>query len=326
MGLRSQEGNPLDRLSLRKILTNVSYTGQVARYLRSGGGIVANGRHPAIVDAATFAEVQRMLERRRYGGRPKYPYGRDPYPLSGVAVCGFDTVPLLGLKAGSGGRRYMRCSTAARQGKGACEQPMVSAELLEAQIAAYVSGMKLPASYLGAVVAELRQCRQGPVIDQGEADRLHKELERWQRLFVLGEVDEKQYRKESSRIRRRLGELERPQEVLDVERALQYLRDVGALWAGSGRAEQRAFVKDVLARVIVKGPQVTAIVPKALYAPLFALDRHERFGGEMGAVWLPEQVSKEQNYTPICNPRDGTLLAVPALVLPGDSAAAAIFR
>ncbi len=48
------------------------------------------------------------------------------------------------------------------QGRQACEQPMVSAELVEAQIATYVGGMRLPPECLGEVVAELRQRRGSP--------------------------------------------------------------------------------------------------------------------------------------------------------------------
>ena len=47
VGLRSSEGNPIDRLSVRKILINVAYTGQVAYHARRGGGIVARGKREA---------------------------------------------------------------------------------------------------------------------------------------------------------------------------------------------------------------------------------------------------------------------------------------
>ena len=51
-------------------------------------------------------------------------------------------------------------------------------------------GHPLPADYLGAVIEELRQRQRTPRPDQGEITRLRRELERWQRLFVLEEVDE----------------------------------------------------------------------------------------------------------------------------------------
>jgi hypothetical protein len=157
---------------------------------------------------------------------------------------------------------------------------MIQAQLLEAQIAAYVGGMRLPDHYLGEVVAELRS-RQRAAPDASQADGLRRELERWRRLFTLGEIDERRYRQESAFLRQRLAEIDRPREVLDVERADSYLREVGKLWADSPRQLQRAFVREVFERIVVEGPQVASIMPKDLYAPLFVLDRRERFGGVM---------------------------------------------
>ena len=157
---------------------------------------------------------------------------------------------------------------------------MVRAELLEDQVAAYVGGMRLPPEYLGEVVAELRRRQRGHVADDGEAERLRREMERWRRLYVLGEIDEGRYRQETAPIKRRLAELERPQEVLDIEQAVKYLRDLGSLWAQSPRNLKREFIREVFAQVVVKGPELASITPKPLYAPLFALDRRERFGGD----------------------------------------------
>lgn len=278
-GLRSSRDRPLDRLSIRKILINVAYTGQVAYYLRRGGGVVARGKQPAIVDIALFAEVQAQLSRRRWTSLPLRPFGKDPYPLSSVALCAACGSPLLGCKASKVGRRYMRCSTAQRRGRDACPQPMVQAGLLEGQIAAYVGGMRLPAHYLGEVVAELRSRQRATADARKEASSLQGQLERWRRLFTLGEIDEERLRRESAALRQRLAEIDRPHEVLDIERAVNYLRDVGKLWAESARQLQRAFVREVFQRIVVDGPQVASITPKELYAPLFILDRRERFGG-----------------------------------------------
>ena len=59
-----------------------------------------------------------------------------------------------------------------------------------------------------------------------------------------------------------------------------YLRRVGELWAESPRAQQRAFVREVFERVVVKDREVTSITPREVYAPLFVLDRRERFGDD----------------------------------------------
>ena len=53
-------------------------------------------------------------------------------------------------------------------------------------------------------------------------------------------------------------------------------------------------MREVFEQMVVTGPQLSAITPKAAYAPLFAIDRHERFAGVMGVVWLPGQDSNLQ--------------------------------
>src|SRR3972149_11175287 len=112
------------------------------------------------------------------------------------------------------------------------------------------------------------------------AGRLRREMERWRRLFVLGETDGGRYRREAAPLKRHLAEVERPQEVLDVERAVNYLRDVGRLWAQSPRHSKREFVREVFERIVVEGPELASITPKPVYSPLFVLDRRERFGGD----------------------------------------------
>ena len=97
---------------------------------------------------------------------------------------------------------------------------------------------------------------------------------------MLGEIDEEHYQREARPLRRRLAEIDRPREVLDVEQAVAYLRDVGALWAESSRQLQREFVREVFDRMVVEGQEISSITPKPLYTPLFVLDRRERFDGD----------------------------------------------
>ena len=123
-GLCSAEGNPLDRLSARKLVTNVTYKGDVAFHGRAGGGFTVKGEHPAIVDEELFDKLQNVLVSRRRNIASSRPFGRQPYPLSGVATCGACSAPLLGAATVTGKYRYrhMRCSTAQRRGKDACSQ------------------------------------------------------------------------------------------------------------------------------------------------------------------------------------------------------------
>ncbi len=294
VGLRSAKGNPLDRCSVRKTLTNVAYTGQVTYYARRGGGAIRNGNHEAIIDAATFGAVQQALEDRRRSVRSQRPFGKEPYPLSQIAVCASDGAGMVGTQANKKGRRYMRCSTAQRHGRDACPQRMVQADVLEAQIGAYVSGMKLPPQYLGEVISELRRRIARPD-DSAEQSRIEREFTRLKKLYRWGDLDDREYKREIEPLKRRLAELDRPHAVVDVERAAALLENVGSLWNQSPRATQRAFVREVFAKIEVRGQQVEALTPKPLYEPLFKLDRQVRFGGEGGVIWLPGLDSNQQH-------------------------------
>jgi len=178
---------------------------------------------------------------------------------------------------------------------------MVPAELLEGQLAAYVDGFCLPRDYVQRVlVAYADRCRD----KDGEAARrrrLEAEMERWRRLHVLGEIDEERYRRDASPLRRRLAELQRPREVLDVERAATYLTNVGAPFAQASLGLKRRFLEEVLDEVGVEGPWVRHITPKPQYAPLFALDRAERFGGDR--CYWPPAAGEHPNFSDVQPPR-----------------------
>ena len=105
--------------------------------------------------------------------------------------------------------------------------------------------MRLPPDALGAVVQELRRRQEKAAFDPADAVRAERQMERWKRLFVLGEIDETRYREEVAPLRERAAELEPPVETVDAERALRLLRDVGTLWSASPRHQQRAFVHEV---------------------------------------------------------------------------------
>ena len=47
---------------------------------------------------------------------------------------------------------------------------------------------------------------------------------------------------------------------------------------------QRKFIRKVFQRLGVSGSDVSAITPKPLYAPLFVIDRRERFGGDLDSL------------------------------------------
>jgi site-specific DNA recombinase len=271
-----RRGLDLDRFAVHRLLTLPVYAGKVLHL----GKVVADGKHPAIIDEETFERVQQVRTQRRYRGSPK-PFGREPYPLSNIAVCGRCGYHLIGTR-NRHRTRYMLCYGVQRYGQSSCEQRLARCDLLEGQIAAYVGRMQLGESYIDDVVDEVRQRRGSP--DEAERATLGAAIDRWHRLFVLGEIDEDRLRRETAPLRERLVDLERADSPLDVSLAASYLRDLGGLWASSPRKLQREFIREVFQRIVVEGHQVTEITPKPVYAPLFTADRHERFGGVVALV------------------------------------------
>jgi hypothetical protein len=133
-----------DRMSIRKLLRNISYTGVVAFHRRQGNVLLTPGKHPAIVDDELFAVVQRtLLRRRRAPETNRRPWGKQRYPLSGITRCGSCGASMGGSASGLNAVRYLRCSTAVREGRLACRQRMVRAETLEVQLASFLSSTGL---------------------------------------------------------------------------------------------------------------------------------------------------------------------------------------
>ena len=231
-GLRSAKGNPMDRLSIRKLRTNPTYAGRVTFHARDKGGVLSEGKHPAIVDTELFAVVQETLLKRRFR-RPDRPYGKEPYPLSATGTCGFCGAGLSGCASVKMGRhryRYYRCSTAHRRGREACEQPMVREDVFETQIAAYIVGMRLPPEYLGEVMDELGRRNRSIGADPSGLEKRRRELGRWHRLFVLGEIDEETLSRETAPLKAALAEVDEPREAIDIREAMAYWAPFLVVW------------------------------------------------------------------------------------------------
>src|SRR3990172_11261744 len=125
---------------------------------------------------------------------------------------------------------YYRCSTAHRRGREACEQPMVREDVFETQIAAYIVGMRLPPEYLGEVMDELRRRNRSIGADPFGLEKRRRELGRWHRLFVLGEIDEETLSRETAPLKAALAEVDEPREAIDIREAMAYWAPFLVVW------------------------------------------------------------------------------------------------
>jgi hypothetical protein len=91
-------------------------------------------------------------------------------------------------------------------------------------------------------------------------------------LYILGDIEETEYRLERDRLKAQLDALTPPR-MPDLKRGAELLQDFRKIWDGATAEERRQIVRTLLAKVYLdadRGP-VVAIEPKPEYEPLFRL-------------------------------------------------------
>jgi site-specific DNA recombinase len=123
----SRGGKPFTRTSLYRLLTNITYTGQVL-YQNE----VFAGEHPAIITQELFDEVRRHLHRngRTGGARCRNQFGALLKGLLRCKPCNCAMTPTHTAK-GDKRYRYYLCSNANKRGRSVCPTKTIPAGTLE---------------------------------------------------------------------------------------------------------------------------------------------------------------------------------------------------
>lgn len=151
-------GNPFDKGTLHKLLTNVTYRGQV-RYKDQ----VYDGEHKAIIDEDIFGQVQGMLRRNhRSGGR--YSCNKYNALLKGLVRCKHCGCAMTHHYANKGNKRYRYyvCLKAQKHGWDTCPGPSLPAAELER----FVVGQIKEIGQDPAVLQDCIQKAQSQIQDQ----------------------------------------------------------------------------------------------------------------------------------------------------------------
>ncbi len=228
-------------------------------------------RHDPIIPDDLFERCEEVRRRRgQHKAGTTARQGSRDYPLTGIAGCARCGGRLRG--AFVSGKSYYR-DLAREQGR-ACDQRMVRADLAEAALGGFLSRLVLPADWRAQILA-LVQARVSTAGDvEAEQGRIKTQLERLKRLFLLGDLVEREYVVERDRLRNQLAALV-PPTLPDLEQAAALLRDFGKLWDAALPPERKRILQTLLATVyldVERGP-VVAVEPKAQFAPLFAMMR-----------------------------------------------------
>jgi site-specific DNA recombinase len=123
-------GQPFTKTSLHRLLTNVSYAGQV-RYKDE----IHGGEQPAIVDLATFQRAQQVLARNGVNGGAtvRNQFGALLKGILRCAPCGCAMTPAH-CKKGERRYRYYTCVSAQKRGWQTCPSKSIPAGEIEALV------------------------------------------------------------------------------------------------------------------------------------------------------------------------------------------------
>jgi site-specific DNA recombinase len=251
---------PFSKDTVREMLKNVFYLGLV-KYKDQ----TYTGQHPAIIDRALFdkAMIARRANTLRHNSANHT--ATRIYPLAGIVHCRECGRKLRGQFWGKHGRHY---HDPAHEYDDPCTQPAnIPAELLETDIANVIGAITLPPNWQKRIIARLKSKRD-PRVDERKRAGLRGQLARARQLFVLGDMSEREYNLEKTRVQSEIDQLQ-PVPELDLLKAGEMLADFSNVWKSANAEQKKRLLQAMLERVYVLGDRVMGIQPKLEFYPIF---------------------------------------------------------
>jgi hypothetical protein len=252
------------------MLINRFYVGE----LPDGQGGWVPGKHGVLIDPALFDRAQ--YARAANTSRPRWVESRrQPWGLSGVAVCGGCAANVNALSH-STGRRRIRCA-GRTQGNG-CEEPSCYADIIEDQIGELLAGFAVPEVERVRLLAAWRYYQSRDTDTAAERIRLRRRLARLKDLYLDGEMDRAEYQGERKAVSDMLAALpaESNPESDAGEQLAAFLADVASAWRVATPTERNKLARQLFQSVVVSNRTAVAVVPRPDLRPFFfALPRPE---------------------------------------------------
>ena len=261
--LNYTQPGPITKDVVRELLQKVFYTGQVPYYSSQPDGRkhrrdcvpeLHPGKHPALIDLATYERVQEMRMLLTRNPRTKKGQAVQIFPLTGFVRCGYCGAHFRGVSAHD--RRYYR-DAAQTEHLHDCPQPNVRADKIEAAIVEGLLAMLDPS--LGTFDLE---ATQASLRDAEER------LTRARDLYLIGEIDREQYEAERDRqanLKKSLTILPSGDRLAFSVSVTQQLQHWGQLLP----IEQKRLIRLVLESVFLRGDAVVGYQPTPACLPLY---------------------------------------------------------
>ncbi|MFC1954447.1 hypothetical protein ACFLVZ_01325 [Chloroflexota bacterium] len=127
-------------------------------------------------------------------------------------------------------------------------------------------------------------------------------LSRLKKLYLDGDVDEKQYERERAKTKNSLSDLEIPQ-LANIEDAGKILESFDEVWAKTTLKERKTLLRMMLEKVNVVDKKIVSITLRPIYTPLFVAAGKVTNGDPGGhrilkckqPIWLKNCIPKRTN-------------------------------
>ena len=256
------EPYPIGSQSIRQILTNAAYIGQVRC-----GDLTVEDAHEPIIDRATWQEAQEIRARRNnHGGRLTI-QAPDRGILTGIVRCGLCGAHMWYGKHGRDirERRTYVCKERLRQHN--CANPRAYVGQVDQQAIDILARLTLPTDWQQQALALIRTEFQPAKPDHAQIERERRKL---REQFVNGQIDLSEYQRADTALNARA--IARPPiAILDLERAAARLADFSSLLAEATTDEQRALASILFSDIWLQDRVITAWAPREIYRPLFVV-------------------------------------------------------
>ena len=250
--------------TVRCMLTNRFYLGE----LPDGAGGWAPGIHEAVIDPDVFERAQEA-RRNNATGAAKVRRTHRRYSLTGLAVCGhcggrmhFNTAP-------NGKPRYY-CYQKNQASQ--CDQRSGMLELINEQIAAYLSTFELPEDIVDQLVVLFEATSSERDDSERTRAQLKQRLERLKQMYQWGDLEREEYQTERDRLQSELAQLrDSRDQAAALAEAATFLRNLPAAWERATPEQRNALAGTVFQEVEITDDRVTAVLPVPEFAPFFNL-------------------------------------------------------
>ncbi len=202
------------------------------------------------------------------------------YPLTNVIICAKCRGPMAGDSSSNKQFRYYRCSIGRGQLQ-KCKQPGVRADYLEDVVIRYLAMISLPLGFDTAVKTGVAAAKKAapPLARRQTAQEIERKIREYGQLVVDRIWTKEMAQAEVAELRKDLVELELPPPTQDSIVSLNVrFHDFLQVWDRATGEQRHALAKSVFERIEVDDRQVSAIVPRHGWLPLFE---------EMYARWTP---------------------------------------